>query len=121
MTELTTLSLNDASQHLANRKASSVELTEAMLRRIDALNPRYRAYRTVSHDIAMGQARRADQDIAKGKIRSPLHGVPIAVKDIFDTKDIVTTYGSPSFANFKPQKDAPTHSNTLSRRSCPSG
>ena len=106
MTELTALSLTEASENIATGKTSSLELTEAMLRRIDTLNPRYRAYRTVSHDFAMQQAQQADADIAAGKTYGPLHGIPLAIKDIFDTKDIVTTYGSPSFADFKPQVDA---------------
>ncbi len=85
---------------------SSVALTNIMLERIEALEPRLRAYVTVTPELAKAQAVRADADIASGNIRSPLHGVPIAVKDLCNTKDIVTTAGMAIFSNRTPATDS---------------
>lgn len=84
---------------------SSVELTQAMLTRIEALGHLH-AYVTVSADHALAQAAKADEEIASGSIRSPLHGVPVAVKDLLATKGIVTTNGMMIYADSKPDYDA---------------
>jgi amidase len=72
---------------------SSIELTRAMLDRIQHLDPALRSYITVTPDLAMDQAARADLEITHGQSRSPLHGVPIAVKDLCCTRDSITTAG----------------------------
>ncbi|MEQ8299488.1 MAG: amidase [Hyphomonas sp.] len=84
---------------------SSVELTQAMLNRIDTLSHLH-AYVTVSEELALAQAAKADEEIAAGKIRSPLHGVPVAVKDLLATKGVVTTNGMAVYADHRPDFDA---------------
>jgi aspartyl-tRNA(Asn)/glutamyl-tRNA(Gln) amidotransferase subunit A len=71
-----------------------VELTRGYLERIQRLNPLLRAYITVTAELAEGQARQADADIAAGNYRGPLHGVPIGIKDLFDVSGVPTTFGS---------------------------
>jgi amidase len=85
---------------------SPVELTEVMLARIHALNPKLRAYEVITDELAMEQARRAEAEISAGKYRGELHGIPIAVKDLCFTRDIVTKGGSAVFADNVPQFDA---------------
>ena len=84
---------------------SSVDLTQAMLNRIELLGHLH-AYVTVSADHALAQAAKADEEIASGKIRSPLHGIPVSVKDLLATRDIVTTNGMAIYAAHKPDHDA---------------
>lgn len=88
-------------------KLSSVEVTEHMLDRIARIDPQLKAYVTVTPEEALAQAKRADEDIKSGNIRSSLHGVPIAVKDLLDTKGIVTTYGMDIYKDQVPDKDSP--------------
>jgi len=73
---LTRLSLAEASELLRTRKVSSVELTQACLRRIEALNPRLNAFITVTADSALAQAREAEADLQRGRGKGPLHGIP---------------------------------------------
>ena len=79
---------------LKSRKLSPVELVQAHLERIEAVNPRVNAFITVTRDHALAQARQAEQDIAAKRYRGPLHGVPYAPKDMLATKGIRTTNGS---------------------------
>jgi amidase len=76
-----------------------------MLDRIESLGHLH-AFVTVTADHALAQAAKADQELASGRIRSPLHGVPVAVKDLLATKDIVTTNGMAIYADHKPDYDA---------------
>ena len=85
---------------------SSEALTVLMLERIEALNGPLNAYITVTSDLALEQARRADEDLRAGNDRGPLHGVPVAVKDLFATKGIRTTGGSKLFETWVPGHDA---------------
>ena len=85
---------------------SPVEVTEAYLERIDALNGDLRAYLTVTPDLARQAARAAADEIARGQYRGPLHGIPVAVKDQMYTAGVRTTGGSPVFNDFKPDYDA---------------
>ncbi|MFT4003160.1 MAG: amidase [Rhizobium sp.] len=98
--------LTAVAEHLRKRHISPVELTEAILSRIRKLDPGLKAYTTVTADLAMQQARAAEAEIAKGIYRSPMHGVPIAVKDLCFTKGITTTGGMTMYADFKPDHDA---------------
>jgi amidase len=75
------------------RKVSPVELTEAMLRRIERLDPALKSYACVTPELALAQARRAEQMIGRRQILSQLHGVPIAVKDLCQTEGVVTAAG----------------------------
>ena len=85
---------------------SSIDLTELMLERIDRLNPRLNAYVTVTADLARAQAQQADAELRDRQDRGPLHGIPVAVKDLFETKGIRTTCGSKLFETWVPERDA---------------
>src|SRR4030095_14066551 len=102
----TSLSLIDVSALVRSRKVSPVELTNACLARIERLNPQLNAFITVTSDAALAQARSAESEIRQGKWRGPLHGVPIALKDIVDTKDVRTTAASAVFKDRVPADDA---------------
>ena len=106
MTELYTLSIHEAGELLHQRKISSVELTQAHLDRIRAVEPKVKAFTLVTDDLAMKQAREADRRLASGENIHPLTGIPIAIKDVICTKDITTTAGSRILENFKPPYDA---------------
>jgi aspartyl-tRNA(Asn)/glutamyl-tRNA(Gln) amidotransferase subunit A len=84
----------DLAPELAGGHLSPVALTEAVLRRIDRLNPRLNAYLTVLADTALAQARQAEQEMRAGHPRGPLHGIPIALKDLIDIEGVPTTAGS---------------------------
>jgi aspartyl-tRNA(Asn)/glutamyl-tRNA(Gln) amidotransferase subunit A len=98
-------SLKQFSQMLASKKISSVELTQAFLKRIDALNPNINAYITLNKDKTLAQARAADVRIAAGKAE-PLTGIPIAQKDIFCAQGWRTTCGSKMLETFIAPYDA---------------
>ena len=100
------LSIAEAAQLMRDRQVSSVELTQAYLDRIHALDGVLNSYITVLRERAVEQAQVADQHFASGRVLSPLQGIPIAVKDILYTKGILTTAGSGVLDNFKPDYDA---------------
>jgi aspartyl-tRNA(Asn)/glutamyl-tRNA(Gln) amidotransferase subunit A len=106
MAELYTLSIHEAAELLRQRKISSVELTQAHLDRIREVEPKVNAFTLVTDDLAMKQAREADQRLASGENLYPLTGIPIAIKDVICTKHITTTAGSRMLENFKPPYDA---------------
>ena len=81
-TELHYKTITELAGLLRTRKISPVEVTEAMLRRIEELDPRYKSYATVMTDYAMEEAKGAEDEITRGNYKGPLHGVPIAVKDL---------------------------------------
>jgi len=91
---------------LAKRKLSSVDVTRAMLDRIEDLNPKLGAYVAILGASALKDARRADKEIAQGKRRGALHGVPVAVKDLCDMKGVATTAGIPMFHDSIAGRDA---------------
>jgi aspartyl-tRNA(Asn)/glutamyl-tRNA(Gln) amidotransferase subunit A len=91
---------------IRRREISPVELTRAYLSRIEALNPRLCAYLTITAEIALEDAKRAEAEIAAGQWRGPLHGIPFGVKDIFETAGVRTTHGSSFFPDFVPERDA---------------
>ena len=92
--DLCWLTLTEASERIAARSLSPVELTEAMLARIGRLDPALHAYLTVLPESALSAARAAEADIAAGRRRGPLHGIPVAVKDLCDLRGTVTTCAS---------------------------
>src|SRR5881409_1220977 len=104
--DLALLSLTELSELIRSRKVSPVEVTRSILDRIEKLNPAYNAYITVTRDVAMKSAEEAESEIQQKKWRGPLHGVPVAVKDLFDTAGIKTTAGSAVFKDRVPDKDA---------------
>ena len=85
---------------------SPVALTETMLKRIEALDGGLKSYTTVTTDLAMQQAERAESELKQGKYRGPMHGMPIAVKDLCFTKGIKTTAGMTIHEDFVPDYDA---------------
>jgi Asp-tRNA(Asn)/Glu-tRNA(Gln) amidotransferase A subunit family amidase len=94
------------SRWIESKKLTSERLTNIYLARIERLDPKIRAVITITKDHAIARAKEADAEIAKGKYRGPLHGVPYGVKDLLDTKDILTTYGAEPFRNRVPTADS---------------
>jgi len=104
--DLANLDLREAAELIRTKKVSPVELTKACLARIDALNSTLNCFITVTAEAALAQARAAESEVLKGKWRGPLHGVPIALKDLFDTAGVKTTAGSGVFKDRVPNEDA---------------
>jgi aspartyl-tRNA(Asn)/glutamyl-tRNA(Gln) amidotransferase subunit A len=100
--ELTALTLSEAYEGVRKKAISPVELTKACLLRIQQLNPKLNAYITVASEQALARARRAEAEPWSG----PLHGIPIGLKDIFDTAGIRTTAASKLFEHRVPTADA---------------
>src|SRR5687767_9070190 len=91
---------------IATRRTSSMELTRLCLRRIAQNDAVVHAFVTITSDHALAAAARADREIASGICRGPLHGVPYAVKDVYDTSGVRTTGGSKAFLNNVPSSNA---------------
>jgi len=104
--DLCLLTLSDAAALLRSRSLSPVALTQACLRRIERLNPVLNAFITVTAEPALEQARAAEDEIARGLYRGPLHGIPLALKDLVDTAGVPTTAGSALFKARVPNRDA---------------
>ena len=104
--ELNSLDLLGAAQRVASGEVSPLELTAACLERIAARDPQVNAFITVTADDAIRDARAIELDIARGETRGPLAGVPIALKDLFDTAGVRTTAGSKFFSARIPDQDA---------------
>ena len=104
--ELHYLELTELTRRIHAKELSPVEATEAELDRIAALDGRVRSYVRVTADLALDQARQAEAEIARGDIKGPLHGAPIAVKDLCWTKGIPTTGGMTIYQDFRPGQDA---------------
>jgi Asp-tRNA(Asn)/Glu-tRNA(Gln) amidotransferase A subunit family amidase len=91
---------------IETRQLTSERLTQIYISRVRRFDPRLRCVITLTLDLAMAQARKADQEIAAGKYRGPLHGIPWGAKDLLDTANIPTTYGAEPFRNRVPKADA---------------
>jgi aspartyl-tRNA(Asn)/glutamyl-tRNA(Gln) amidotransferase subunit A len=102
------LSVAEAASLIAAKRISPVELTRAYLARIERLNGTLHAYVRVLDDEALAAARAAEAEILSGRYRGPLHGIPIGLKDIYDTAGIPTEGGSKSCLGRVPAKDATT-------------
>ena len=89
--ELHDLTLAEASDLISARKLSPVEYTETLLERTETLEPQLNAFITRTPDVAKAAARSAEDEIMRGNWRGPLHGIPFAVKDIYDTAGILTS------------------------------
>ena len=94
------------SQWIEQRKLSSERLTEIYLGRLERFDPKLRCVITLTREHALEQARNADREIAAGKYRGPLHGIPWGGKDLLDTAGIPTTYGAEFYRNRVPKEDA---------------
>ncbi len=102
------LTIAQAADLIRTRRLSPVELTEALLKRIEALEPQVNAFITLTQSGARRQAQEAEREIAQGHYRGPLHGVPFALKDIYDTRGILTSGGSRVGIDNVPREDATT-------------
>lgn len=100
------LGLADLGRLLRSRRTTSVQLTELYLDRLHRYGPKLNAVVTITDDLALEQARQADRELASGRDRGPLHGIPCGVKDLLDTAGIRTTWGAPPFAQRVPKEDA---------------
>ncbi|MFJ8011895.1 amidase [Streptomyces sp. NPDC096339] len=100
------LSVAEAGRLLRGGELSSVELTDHLLERIAEIDPRIDSFVTVTADRARRDAERADRELAAGFDRGPMHGIPYALKDIFDTKDIRTTSHSRLMVDHVPREDS---------------
>src|SRR5436853_3442049 len=94
------------SRWIEHRELTSERLTHTYLNRIEQFDPRLRSVITLTRDLALAQAKKADAEIAAGKYRGPLHGIPWGAKDLLDTANIPTTYGAEPFRNRVPSDDA---------------
>lgn len=103
---LTALTLQQASDRIHSKKVSPVELTQACLDRIKTYNPKINAWITVMRDKALAQARELEKEQASGNFRSPLHGIPIGIKDSIDTAGTRTTAASAVYEYRFPTEDA---------------
>ncbi len=106
--DLCHLTIAEAAALIETRKLSPVELTEAFLARIEQYNSKLFAYVNVTVERARADARKAEEEIAAGNYRGPLHGIPIGLKDIYDTAGIATTASSRLHAERVPAADAAT-------------
>ncbi len=105
-TDLHYLTLHELAGRIRTKEVSPVEATEAVLERIERLNPKLNAYITVMADQALADARAAEDEVVAGRYRGPLHGVPIGVKDLCATAGVRTTAGSKFLADWVPDEDA---------------
>lgn len=106
MNELIYNSATTLAQAIRTKKVSAVEIVRACLSRIEAVNPHLNAVVQVTAETALAQARDADAALARGEVWGPLHGVPMTIKDSFDTAGVISTWGTTGRRGFIPNKDA---------------
>ena len=106
MDDLTFRSAKSLAQAIRDKSVSVSEVVEAHLRRIEEVNPVINAVVQLAAERAQAEARELDDELAKGELRGPLHGVPITMKDSFDTEGIVSTGGTLGLADYVPDQDA---------------
>lgn len=104
--ELTSLSLHEASQQIRAGRVTSAELTNACLDRIAKIDPELNSFITVTGESAMYEAEALDAELRAGRYRGPLHGIPVALKDLVDTKSVRTTAASAVYEKRIPEQDA---------------
>ena len=106
MDELIYASATALAEAIRSKKVSSVEVVDAYLSRIEAVNPQINAVVQLAADAARAQAHDADAALARGDIKGPLHGVPMTIKDSLDTAGVISTGGTKGRASFVPAQDA---------------
>ncbi|NQU08532.1 MAG: amidase, partial [Candidatus Abyssubacteria bacterium] len=104
--ELHKMTISELAPKIRSRKISPVELTQDVLDRIKKLDPALNAYITVDTEGALKAARKAQRQIARGNYLGPLHGIPISLKDLYDTEGMRTTGGSKILRDRVPSADA---------------
>ena len=104
--QLPKLELSEVSQAVQKKEVSPVELTQACLARIEKLNPALNAFITLTAESALHQAKKAEAEIGRGEWRGPLHGIPLAVKDLVETAGVRTTAASAVLEDYVPKEDA---------------
>jgi aspartyl-tRNA(Asn)/glutamyl-tRNA(Gln) amidotransferase subunit A len=100
------MSISELGRQLRRREVSPVEITRGCLERIEKLNPSLNAFITVMAESALAEARAVEAEIGRGEWRGPLHGVPVALKDLIDTAGVRTTAASSLFKDRIPEQDA---------------
>src|SRR5262249_37938199 len=100
------LTATEMARRLRARELSAREVVAAHLRQIERVNPRVNAVVTLVADRALAAAQQADDRLARGEMPGPLHGLPVAHKDLQDTAGIRTTYGSPIYRDHVPESDS---------------
>lgn len=105
LTDLAFANITELADAYKTRKLSPVEVTREMLARIERVDPTLHSYVTVTADIALEQARKAEEEIGRGEIRGPMHGVPVGIKDLCETRGVKTTWGSTILADYVPEAD----------------
>ena len=100
------LTISELAPRIASREVSPVEVTEAALARADRLQPKLNSFITLLHERALARARELESELASGKYRGPLHGIPIGIKDNIATRGIRTTVGSLVLSDSVPENDA---------------
>ena len=108
MADLHELSLTELSRLIAARTLSPVELADALIARVEALDGQLHSFITPTFELARRQARQAEADIVAGRSRGPLHGIPFGLKDIYDTAGVLTSAHSRVFIDRVPTQDATT-------------
>ena len=103
---LEALSAVDAASAIRNGSLSPLEYVQALLARVDAVEPRVQAWTTIDREAVLAEARQLEVEARKKQLRGPLHGIPVGIKDIFHTKNLRTTVGTTAFADFVPTYDA---------------
>ncbi len=104
--DLAFASVTQLSRWIEAKKLTSERLTRVYLERLDRFNPKLRCVITLMREQALGRAKQADAEIASGRYRGPLHGIPWGAKDLLDTAGVATTYGAEPFRNRVPREDA---------------
>lgn len=104
--ELYELPLIDVAEKIRTKEVSPVEVAQSSLARLEQVEPMLTAFVTTTPEIALDQARIAEKEIADGGYRGPLHGIPLGVKDLYDTAGVKTTSSSAQRANHVPQEDS---------------
>lgn len=106
MEDLIFASVTELAQAIRSKQVSSVEVVKAYLDRIEAVNPKLNAVVCLTADTALKQADEADRTLAQKRVIGPLHGVPMTIKDSFDTAGVVSTWGTPGRVEHIPSQDA---------------
>lgn len=104
--EIAFMGVSELHKHIRNKNLSPVEITTVFLERIQTLNPILNAFLTITAEYALDQAKICENSIMKNDPVGPLHGIPISIKDLEETKSIRTTFGSKAFENYIPEYDS---------------